>query len=335
MLNILCERCAAWVTRLRDRLRTDPFLIARLKITALFFLVGVVVSVVISDIADQYLRAQLYDVSLLETGPAVERAFETAQETLLFWRSIKLLLLVICAYLLATYALRPIRRATELQRHFIANVSHELRTPLTVMKTEIQVALRKKNTLTLPDAARLLEANLREVDSLTSIVQLMLAFADLENRRGALPMETISLSELAREAVRAKELRMPHAVGRLHVRAEESLSIHGSRIALQSMVSNLLRNALRHTPEPGTVTVSVVTSGNGVALSVSDTGEGIASEDLPHVFEPFYRAQKTAQAGLGLGLSIVREIARMHGARIGIASEERKGTTVTVVFPRA
>jgi signal transduction histidine kinase len=118
---------------------------------------------------------------------------------------------------------------------------------------------------------------------------------------------------------------------------ERPLTVHGHRDSLERLLTNLIENAIRHTPEGGHITLSAHEAGDEVVIAVADTGEGIPPEHLPHVCDRFYRvdaARSRAEGGAGLGLAICQSIVRAHGGRLAIESEVGRGTTVRVTLPR-
>jgi signal transduction histidine kinase len=278
--------------------------------------------------------------------------------------------LVISAYILAGITLWPIRRAMERQRRFIANVSHELRTPLSVMKAESEVALMMNGDSSLPVVAtsdtpgtpdasvlpannnELLEtvkSNLQEIDRLSRITQFLLDFSNLENRMAKFEMMPVDLSVIAANAVKMmakiateKGVTLVSSTG-TPTRAKEA-TVQGNPVALEEMTLNLIKNAVNYTPTGGTVTVNLFRSRRGyqrygwITLSIQDTGIGIPAEDMPHLFEPFYRGKRaTATRGgdrhsAGLGLAIVKELADLHKAAIAVKSVVGEGTAISVRF---
>jgi two-component system, OmpR family, heavy metal sensor histidine kinase CusS len=219
-------------------------------------------------------------------------------------------------------------------RRFTADASHELRTPLTVLRTEVEVALGKP--LAPPEQQQLLGNVLDELVRMSRLTDQLLA---LSRRDAGMEQGTVAplpLHTLVAGVVDAlRPLAEAKGVG-LGFEAEAPVSVAGDEGRLRQVFINLLDNALKYTPEGGTVTVRVERRGPAVAVVVADTGIGIAPEHLPHVFDRFYRvdrARSRAEGGTGLGLSIAQSIVRAHRGTIEIASTLGRGTVCTVTLP--
>ncbi|HTU17679.1 MAG TPA: ATP-binding protein [Gemmataceae bacterium] len=225
----------------------------------------------------------------------------------------------------------------EQQRTFVANAAHELRSPLTAMRTALEVALERERS---PAEYRELFSDLiEECASLGNLTNHLLLLA--EGDAGLLHADgEVRLDELAR---RAADMFQGIAEQRgvcLQVKAPEAVVIRGNRVHLREVLHNLIDNALKFTMEGGSVNVEVTAASDSheAQLLVRDTGTGIPPQDLPKVFERFYRADKSRQRaqgdrGSGLGLSICQAIVHSYGGQISIASTLGKGTTVTVTLP--
>lgn len=219
-------------------------------------------------------------------------------------------------------------------RRFTADASHELRTPITAIRTEAEVALRKP--LSLPEHQQLLGSILEECERLTRLTDQLLALAREDAGVARWEREQFDLAKLLNDV--AETMRPLADVKRLgfEVGLDKSLPLQGDESRLRQVFSNLIENAIKYTPAGGTVTVRLARTENTVVVTVSDTGIGITSEHLPHVFERFYRVDKArsrAEGGTGLGLSIARSIVLAHGGRIEVTSQPAKGTTCTVTLP--
>jgi len=220
---------------------------------------------------------------------------------------------------------------------FTADASHELRTPTSLIRTSAELALRRPRS---PDEYRAtLEDILREAERTSVLVQDLLVLA-----RADAGVETLSRDRLDLRQVLVDlrdSLQALCADHKLELRLEEPhepLLLTGSRAALDRLILILASNAVTYTPSPGIVSVSAGRSDDKVTIAVRDTGIGVAPEDLPRVFDRFYRADKARSrdsGGTGLGLSIARWIVERHGGRIAIESEPGKGCLVQVFLPAA
>jgi len=220
----------------------------------------------------------------------------------------------------------------EQQRRFTADASHELRTPLTVVKS---VASRFLSRRDLPEDYR---RGLERLDSaagvMEGVVQDLLLLARSDSGQLHLNVSPQSLSTVLKAAL-ACVLPEGGPTVRNEV-PEDGTIILGDASHLARLFSNLLNNAIRHTPPEGSIILSARESGDRVFVTVADTGTGISAEHLPHVTERFYRvdtARSRAEGGTGLGLAICKSIAEAHGGQIRVESDQEKGTTVTVSLP--
>jgi signal transduction histidine kinase len=244
------------------------------------------------------------------------------------------------ARLAATFnaMLDRIQAAFETQRRFLADASHELRTPLTAIRGNVEVALRQSADADLPpDVVDALEDARRESERMGRLIGdlLLLARADAPDAAESARREPVRLDTLAREVTRtARGL----AGGQyLEVFAPAPVAVEGDPDRLRQLLLALLDNAIRHTAASGQVVVEVAVEAPASAvLRVRDTGEGISPEDLPHVFDRFYRADSArarATGGMGLGLAIAKAIAEGHGGTIAVQSRPGEGAVFTVRLP--
>lgn len=229
--------------------------------------------------------------------------------------------------------LERLERVFETQRRFMADVSHELRTPLTVIRGNMDLIRRTGQA-----DAESLETVVAEVDRMTRLVQDVLLLAQAESGKLPLGRELVELDTLMLEVFQQAKLL---SQGRQEVRLgqEDQARVVGDRDRLKQVVLNLVANAVAFTPPGGAVTMSLACVGGWARLTISDTGPGIPKDELPHIFERFYRVdrarKRSASGGAGLGLSIAYWIVRMHDGRLEVASEEGRGTTFSVWLPLA
>ncbi len=218
------------------------------------------------------------------------------------------------------------------QRRFLTDVSHELRTPLTVIKGNVGLIRR------IGADEESLAGIEGEVDRLTRLVGNLLLLAQAES--GKLPLE-ISPVELDTVLLDVYQQAKLLAGERIQVRLAEidQVLVPGDQDRLKQVLINLVGNAVQYTPPNGQVTLSLRKSSEQAQLIISDTGAGIPAQDLPHIFERFYRGERSRKrspgSGFGLGLSIAYWLVRNHGGTIEVSSKEGKGTTFCVYLPLA
>ncbi|MFQ5586121.1 MAG: sensor histidine kinase [Thermodesulfobacteriota bacterium] len=219
-------------------------------------------------------------------------------------------------------------------RQFTADASHELKTPLTIMKGEVEVALKgEKGEERLKEV---LVSVLEEIDRMSYIVTNLLDLARVDQDRGEAVKEGVKLDHIVSERFElAVRLAAEKGVG-LEVTTNRPATVSGDPVRLGQVVFNLIDNAIKYTQKGGRVTISLETDTDCAVMRVSDTGVGIGQEDIPYLFDRFYRVDKarTREAGgAGLGLSICKEIVDAHGGRIEVESEPGVGSTFTVYLP--
>src|SRR5262245_60843968 len=233
-----------------------------------------------------------------------------------------------------------LQAAFERQKQFTSDASHELRTPLAVMRGDIEITLRRERSA--EEYKRALTSNLEEIMRLSRLVEDLLMLARGDTGRIELRCEPVDLNDVCR--------RMAEYISPLADQRDQTLiyqpppgaetapvMVSVDLLRIKQLLLNLLDNAIKYTERRGRVALGLKTEDKVAVISVSDTGRGIPPEDLPHIFERFFRrsartADRTA-AGFGLGLSIVKWIVDSHGGRIEAKSEVGKGTVFTVRLP--
>ncbi len=222
------------------------------------------------------------------------------------------------------------------RQEFVANVSHELRTPLTAIKGYVEALLDGEIAGGSPEH-KFLKIIERHAERMDKIVSDLLLLSEMEWKERALKKEAVSLSPLLQSAL---EIIRPMAEGKhqkLTLECEANLpSISADVQKLQQVMVNLLQNSSMYTPEGGTIRIRAREVLGGVEILVEDTGIGIPPEELPRIFERFYRVDKARsreEGGTGLGLSIVKQILEAHGGSIGVESQVGQGSRFTVFLP--
>jgi len=229
------------------------------------------------------------------------------------------------------------RQVDRMKTDFVSSVSHELRTPLTSVKAYTATILRDPN---MPEQTRreFLTAIDEEADRLTELVNDLLEISRLESGTVEVIRERVDVKAVAEKIV-SKFERSARAKG-IQLDTEIDPCVHpilGDPTKIEWIVSNLLSNAVKFTPPSGRVRVSVQSRDNDLVISVSDTGMGIPENEIPKVFDRFYRVRRQGDQtpGTGLGLAIVRETTAIYGGTVDVRSRPGHGTTFTVVLPTA
>ncbi|MES2764478.1 MAG: ATP-binding protein [Bacteroidota bacterium] len=220
-------------------------------------------------------------------------------------------------------------------RQFTADASHELRTPLAILMGELEIALRSRKT---PDEyARVLNSSLEEVNRLSNVVSSLLELSKAESGQVQMQLEQVELSPLVMDICEDMEILAAEKNIELQCEIEPDVDIPGDEQRLHQVFLNVIENAVKYTLPGGSVYVKVFKNDTEAIVTVSDTGIGIPDEDLPYVFDRFYRVDKSRTSmnipGNGLGLSIVKWIVEAHRGIITVESQYKKGSVFTMKFP--
>jgi two-component system, OmpR family, sensor kinase len=214
------------------------------------------------------------------------------------------------------------------QQRFLADVSHEFRTPLTVIKGNVDLMRHMKQA----DEESLSSID-QEAGRLTRLVGGLLMLAQAESGKLTLVQKPVELDLLLTEVFTEMRILAGSKVN-VHLNEIDQVIVNGDRDRLKQVLLNLVSNAIQYTPQGGDVFLSMRRIGNQARIIVRDTGPGIPAEDLPHIFDRFYRAEKSrtrsTTSGFGLGLSIANWIVEHHGGQIKVESKEGKGTTFVI-----
>lgn len=221
------------------------------------------------------------------------------------------------------------------QRQFIADASHELRTPLTIICSELEFAKRR---VADGETIESLQNSLSEIDRLARMAESLLLLARLDSSTSLITFSPVRLDELLPECVQLVNKIAEQKGIQIKVHVDEAVEIQGDSERLKSALLNLLDNAVKYSQTGGEVRVSlsILTSPDREAqITVADNGHGISPDDLPHIFERFYRASSNRgeSSGSGLGLAIAQRVISLHSGDIQVASELSEGTVFTVNLP--
>ena len=228
------------------------------------------------------------------------------------------------------------QKLDEMRKEFVANVSHELRTPLTTVKSYTETLL--DGAIEDRDMAiHFLGVMEKEADRMAALVQDLLELSKIDNKQIQLNFVPMNLRKIVEETLEAQQIHLQKAGHQLiySVESDAKYFMSGDMSRIRQIIHNILSNAIKYSPDPGSLTVDLKYNQQKLKLSVKDTGLGIPSEDLERIFERFYRVDKARSrklGGTGLGLSIAKELIELHNGTIHIESEVGKGTCVSLEF---
>ncbi len=239
------------------------------------------------------------------------------------------------AYLLATKTLAPIQKAVEEQKRFIGDAAHELKTPIAALKTSLEVNLLTEKLT--PNVKTILNENLEDVSQLEKLTESLISLARIEDK--TMKFQKLALAPILFRAVKtvtplAKKKKIKIEVSNV----SESIELHSEETMLFDLLIIFLDNAIKYSQEKTTIQVAVSKKQNQVLIKIIDQGVGIAESDLSHIFDRFYRADKSrthvmGASGFGLGLSLAQKIMDAHRGHIKVTSTLNQGTTFTLIFP--
>ena len=326
---------------------------ARIKLTAWYLAIIMAISVsfsafiyisVTSEFHDRLAnierRYQLRSFGFVPPPGQVEIFFEDLEASrsrflliLFYTNSAIFTFSAIAGYFLAGKTLAPIEKVLEEQKRFVADASHEFRTPLTSLQTSIEVALRDKG-LNLKDAKNILKDSLSDVHNMTNLSDYLLGLARFQNN--TLTITTVNIRDVVKKVGRQINPIAKSKKVLLTIKSK-SVTLKANEESLEKLIRILLDNAIKYTPKNGKVWLNTEKANKNLLIKVKDNGIGISKNDLPHIFERFYRVDlsrsKEQIPGFGLGLSMVKEIVGLHKGSISVKSKLGKGSTFIVKLP--
>jgi two-component system, OmpR family, sensor histidine kinase CiaH len=246
--------------------------------------------------------------------------------------AVGILLGALASLLMASRSLRPISRAFQRQREFVADASHELRTPLTLIRTNVEAWLRRANGTPRVYARNIVE----EVEQLNRIVGDLTTLALADARQLRIDRQPVELNDVVRDLMTQTEPLAEERGVQLRPDLNGGVRVEADPARVRQLLLILIDNALTHTPSGGEVSVEVIRHHGRARVTIADNGDGIPPADLPHIFERFYRADKARNrenGGSGLGLAIAKWIVEAHKGDIHVTSAEGKGTEVAISLP--
>jgi signal transduction histidine kinase len=281
---------------------------------------------------------QTYYLQALQDRSTEVETLRTVLTVLLVGGGIVVIVAIGFGFIYARRALVPIRESLEAQRtalrrqrEFAADASHELRTPLTVIRSSVEHLVRHPERR-VGDQKETLDDIEAEVEHLAALVDDLLILARSDSGAVALERTQVDLGDTAFDA--ASALGRSATDRGVHVEVDPAPAmVNGDPARLRQLVMILVDNAIRHSPRDGQVRVTVRAEGRTATIEVSDMGPGVREEDMPNVFDRFWRAPGAPQGGTGLGLAIAHWIVTGHGGRIGVANRPEGGAIFRVELP--
>ncbi|MBV9349193.1 MAG: HAMP domain-containing histidine kinase [Patescibacteria group bacterium] len=314
------------------------FFWARLKLTGIYVGILALILLGFSLVLFQSVAHNLNDADEGDfAGPDshhhfVQHTLDSVQNEIVLIDVFILIAAAGASYVLAGYTLRPIQRSLEAQKKFSENASHELRTPLAVMKNDMEVLLR--NPSPVKEAVQsTLRSSIDEIDRLSTMAKDLLTLARSGIQTATTEEARVELKALIeKEMEKLEPIAEEKGITMSFVKAE-AFYVRGHPSNFERMILNLLQNAIEHTPRGASISVGLTEENKQAVISITDTGSGIPAKDLPHVFDRFYKGERSN--GTGLGLAIVKELAEQSSGSAMLESEVGKGTTARLKFPLA
>ncbi|WP_317929043.1 HAMP domain-containing sensor histidine kinase [Halioxenophilus sp. WMMB6] len=235
---------------------------------------------------------------------------------------------------------REMQQSERLRRELISNISHDLRTPLANIQGYIETTLLKLGELDEEQQKNYLKIALKHSKRLGNLISALFELSKLESRSVSVDKSPFPLAELISDI--SQEFAIQAEQKRVKIKlqpGDNNYMVLGDLSLIERVFQNLIDNALRHTPEGGEICIKLSTDNHSVYVSLSDTGTGISQDEIPYIFDRYYRSANatpvTAQSGTGLGLAIVKRILELHNSRISVISKPNEGARFEFPLPLA
>lgn len=273
-----------------------------------------------------------------ERQELIDKALDRLISRLILVNLLIILLGGILSYIFALKILKPIEDAKEMQSRFTADASHELKTPITAMRTETEVALMNKKHLS-NNIQDLLISNIEELDKLSALTDELLNLSNFDSNTKEIVKTDFYISKLIKDVcTNIKPLAKSNNI-KIIQNVDNNLFIFADEKRIKELMTILIDNAIKYSPNNSQITVSASQNRNNLVLSVEDNGIGIPKTSVSHIFDRFYRvdSSRTKQKipGHGLGLAIAYEIVKQHGGDINVKSTQNIGSTFNVTIPKS
>ncbi len=325
------KQLMASATALKRKYPNDFLYSARLKILYYLTVCGVATSVALYFFLAYFFR----HFAEIVTEVPLRTPYDLLTQNL-YWQLLGVVAFIticnaICAYFIVKVLLAQTSEAFNLQKRFVSGIAHELRTPLSVLRINNELARLSQHK----DSAfiELFDENIADIDRINETLNALLHYDRLLSSQ-SIQFETISLKKIlivvsSRLAEIAKQKNI-----NLLITTTGADEIVGNQTALEQAFFNIIENAITYSPQDSDIIITSTEQAHTVIVSIKDVGNGIPQKDLPHIFEPFYRNEKTGKlSGIGIGLAIVEQIIRLHRGHISVVSESGLGTEFTITIP--
>lgn len=234
---------------------------------------------------------------------------------------------------------RELKKTDQLRRELIANVSHDLRSPLASIQGYLETIIIKGSELSKEKKEKYFDVILKNTVGLRKLVDELFALSKLDTRQVEPDLEAFSISDLVQDVAMNFEPKAEEKNIDINLECSAGVPlVRGDIAMIERVLSNLIENAIQYSEEGGDIAIELVPNKDSVRIRVKDTGSGISEDDLPHIFDRFYRAEKSrsrASGGTGLGLAIAKKIMELHGREIYAQNRKSGGTVFTIELDRA